>query len=483
VTQRLQQSSLRDIPATVAKPRYDRGSVSTGIVHLGPGAFHRAHQAWFVEKLLSRDPRWGVCGVSLRSREVRDALVEQDCLYTLVIQDQPIAHEVLGAIGELLVAPEDPQAVFRRLCAPTTHIVSITVTEKGYCLAADGSLDLSHADIQRDLRSPRSPASVVGFLTEALRRRREERLEPFAAISCDNLEDNGRKLANATVRFAREIDTGLASWIEDEVFFPGTMVDSITPATTPELARSVEQVLGVQDRWPVQREAFVQWVLERGFRGSTPDWESVGVTLTNNVGGYEQAKLRLVNAAHSTLAYAGLLAGYSTVAAAMGDAGLRATVATLMRDDILPTLKPPAGLDLNAYVRAILERFRNPNMHHALAQIAMDGSQKLPIRILMTVRDALAAGRPIDRLCLPLAAWMRFVRRAALRGEALNDPLAARLLDIGRACTDHGSKDVPRFLSLENTFPADLREQARFVQPLIRVYDQYDMRSSQDNAS
>lgn len=468
---RLQDSSLREVPATVAKPRYARGGVSTGIVHLGPGAFHRAHQAWFVEKLLERDPRWGICGVSLRSRDVRDALAEQDCLYTLVVRDEQISHEVIGAIREVLVAPEDREAVFQRLCAPTTHIVSITVTEKGYCLAGDGSLDLSHADIQRDLRSPRAPASVVGFLTEALRRRREARLAPFTVISCDNLEDNGRKLAHATARFAREVDAGLASWIEGEVFFPRTMVDSITPATTPALKNSVEQVLGVEDRWPVQREAFVQWVLERGTRCEAPDWESVGVTLTSNVGGYEQAKLRLVNGAHSTLAYAGLLAGYSTVAAAMADAGLYSTVEALMREDILPTLKPPTGLDLNAYVSAILARFRNPNMHHALIQIAMDGSQKLPIRILATVRDALAAGRPIDRLCLPLAAWMRFVRRAALRGEALNDPLAARLLDIGRACTGPGAQDVPRFLSLESVFPADLREHSRFVQSLTRAYD------------
>lgn len=453
------------------KPRYARDGISTGIVHLGPGAFHRAHQAWFVDELLERDPRWGICGVSLRHDDVRNALAEQDNLYTLVIRDEQISHQVIGALRELLVAPESPGAVLQRLCAPATHVVTITVTEKGYCLAGDGSLDLSHPDIQRDLRNTRAPASVVGFLVEALRQRRERNLPPFTVVSCDNLAENGRKLAKATARFAREIDSALASWIEDTVSFPLTMVDSITPATTPELERSVERALGVRDRWPVQREAFVQWVIERGARGEMPDWQSVGVTLTADVGAYERAKLRLLNAAHSTLAYAGSLAGYRTVGEAMGDVRLCETIETLMVEEVLPTLKPPADLNLRAYVRAILKRFRNPNMQHSLAQIAMDGSQKLPIRILSTVRDALATGRAIDRLCVPLAAWMRFVRRAALRGEALNDPLAPMLLEIGRACSGQGIADVPRFLALEAIFAPDLRAEPRFTRPLVRAYD------------
>jgi fructuronate reductase len=307
-------------------------------------------------------------------------------------------------------------------------------------------------------------------------------LAPFAAISCDNLMENGRKLAHAVSQFAREIDVGLAAWIEDEVFFPCTMVDSITPATTAALEQSVEQALGVRDSWPVQREAFVQWVLERGFRGTTPDWESAGATLTSDVSAYERAKLRLLNGAHSTLAYAGSLAGYRTVAEAMRDDSLRETVQALMTEDILPTLKPPADLDVRAYIRAILQRFRNPGMEHALAQIAMDGSQKLPIRILGTVRDALASGRAIERLCLPLTAWMRFVRRSALRGEPLNDPLASRLAEIGRACTGNGIADVPRFLTLETMFSPDLRTDPRFSRSLIKAYDQYDMRSSEDNS-
>jgi fructuronate reductase len=470
----LSEHSLGSLPGSVATPEYDRHSLSTGIVHLGPGAFHRAHQAWYIESLLARDPRWGICAVSLRSPDVRNALAEQDNLYTIAIRDETISYEVVGAIRELLVAPENPEAVLQRLCAPSTHIVTITVTEKGYCLAGDGSLDVTHPDIRRDLQNPRAPGSVVGLLSEALRRRRTWGLAPFAVISCDNLVDNGAKLARATAQFARTADPALASWIESEVFFPRTMVDSITPATTDTLRASVTQALGVEDRWPVQREAFVQWVIEEGFRGDMPDWQDAGITLTNDVAGYDRAKLRLLNGAHSTLAYTGSLAGFRTVAETMSDASLREVVETLMTQDILPSLKAPRGLDLPDYVRAILARFRNPSMHHELAQIAWDGSQKLPFRILGTVRDALAAGRPVDRLCLPLAAWMRFIRRAARRGDKVNDPLAPKLIEIGNACTGRGSSDVPLFLALDTVFPPDLRNEPRFTRPLTQVYDGED---------
>jgi fructuronate reductase len=469
----LSQAALANLPREILRPAYDRNAIDMGVVHFGPGAFHRAHQAWFFERLLGHDRRWGISAVSLRSTDVRDALAPQDHLYTIAIRDEAISYQVIGAIRELLVAPENPEAVLARLTAPTTRLVTLTVTEKGYCLAADGSLDLAHPDIQRDLKNPHAPASVVGFLTEGLRRRRDSNLPPFTVISCDNLVDNGARLARATAQFARSTnDGGLASWIEGEVRFPRTMVDSITPATTDALKASVAIALGVRDHWPVQREAFVQWVIEDVFRHEVPDWQRAGITLTTDVAGYDRAKLRLLNGAHSTLAYVGSLAGYITVADAMKDDELSTFVQTLMLEDIVPTLTPPWGFDLRAYVAAILKRFRNPNMHHELAQIAWDGSQKLPFRILGTIRDALAAGRRIDRLCVPLAAWMQFVRQAALRGERVKDPLAAQLFDIGRACEGRGATDTQRFLTLESVFPAELRADPRFTQALAKAYDE-----------
>jgi fructuronate reductase len=468
----LNEAARARLPASVMQPGYDRSAIDVGVVHFGPGAFHRAHQAWFFESLLAHDPRWGICAVSLRSPDVRDALEPQDGLYTIAIRDEAISYQVIGAIREVLVAPENPESVLARLCAPSTHLVTLTVTEKGYCLGADGSLDLTHPDIVRDLQNPRAPASVAGFLAESLRRRRDAGVPPFTVISCDNLVDNGARLARATARFAEALnDRTLARWIEREVSFPRTMVDSITPATTEVLKDSVASALGVRDRWPVQREAFVQWVIEDGFRHQSPDWQRAGVTLTNDVAGYDRAKLRLLNGAHSTLAYVGSLKGYVTVAEAMKDDELRTFVQALMTEDVVPTLAAPRGLDLAAYIGSILKRFRNPNMQHELAQIAWDGSQKLPFRVLGTIRDALAASRSIDRLCVPIAAWMQFVRRAALRGERVKDPLAASLFDIGRACEGRGASDVPRFLALESVFPPDLRTNPVLARTLTSAYD------------
>jgi fructuronate reductase len=290
-------------------------------------------------------------------------------------------------------------------------------------------------------------------------------------ISCDNLVDNGTRLGRAVQQLAEARDPSLARWIEEAVAFPRTMVDSITPATTDDLRERVAEVLGMTDRWPVQREGFVQWVIENRTAGETPDWESAGVIVTDDVGAYDRAKLRLLNGAHSSLAYLGLLAGHETVAGAMQDVDLAAFVGTMMKRDILPTIKAPRGLDLNEYIQAILQRFRNPAIRHALAQIAWDGSQKLPFRLLGTIQDNLEAGRPIDRLCVPIAAWMHFVRRKAADGEQVVDPLARRLFEIGTSCQNRAAADLPLFLGLEQVFPAALVTNDIFTSGLTRAYD------------
>jgi fructuronate reductase len=467
----LSQANLGRVPREVKRPGYDRRSVDIGIVHFGPGAFHRVHQAWFVDKLLASDPRWGICAVSLRSTDVRDALVPQDGLYTLATLDESTSYRVIGALKQTLVAPEDPESVLEQLSAPTTRVVTMTVTEKGYCLGADGNLDMTHGDIRRDLRSPHSPTSLIGYLVEALRRRRASGVGPLTIISCDNLVDNGTRLGRAVQQLAEADDRNLARWIEERVAFPRTMVDSITPATTDDLRERVTEVLRVTDRWPVQREGFVQWVIEDRSAGNTPDWESVGVIVTDDVAAYDRAKLRLLNGAHSSLAYLGLLAGHETVAGAMEDADLAAFIGTMMKRDILPTLEAPRGLDLDAYIQAILKRFRNPAIRHALAQIAWDGSQKLPFRLLGTIHDNLKAGRPIDRLCVPVAAWMHFVRRKAGDGEQVVDPLAKRLFDIGKSCQNRASADLPMFLALEQVFAPSLAGNEIFTSGLARAYD------------
>jgi len=467
----LSQANLARVAREVKRPAYDRKAIDIGIVHFGPGAFHRVHQAWFVDKLLASDPRWGICEVSLRSTDVRDALVPQDGLYTLASLDETTSYRIIGALKQTLVAPENPHSVLEQLSAPRTRVVTMTVTEKGYCLGPDGNLDLSHADIRRDLQTPHAPASLIGYLVEALRRRRSGGAGPLTIVSCDNLVDNGTRLGRAVQQLAQVSDPDLARWIEDKAAFPRTMVDSITPATTEDLRARVAEVLGMTDRWPVQREGFVQWVIEDRSAGDIPDWESAGVIVTDDVGAYDRAKLRLLNGAHSSLAYLGLLAGHETVAGAMQDVDLAAFVATMMKRDILPTLAAPRGLDLDSYLQAILKRFRNPAIRHALAQIAWDGSQKLPFRLLGTIRDNLPAGRPIDRLCVPIAAWMHFVRRKALDGVQVVDPLARPLFEIGSGCQNRASTDLPLFLALEQVFPPALASNELFTSALARAYD------------
>lgn len=452
--------STATLPAPLA---YDRRATTIGVVHFGPGAFFRAHQAAYFDDLLARDPRWAICAVALKSTGVRDALTPQDGLYTLVELGETTRLRALGAIRELLVAGEDAARVAARLASPDTRLVTLTVTEKGYCLAADGVLDLDHADIRHDLAGPDHPVSVIGWLVEGLASRRAAGLTPFVTLSCDNLPANGRKLKAAVVRLASARDPDLARWIEAEARFPCSMVDSITPAADDALRARVLAETGLEDAWPIQRETFTQWVIEDDLGPDAPDLASVGATLTDDVAGWEQAKLRLLNGAHSTLAWVGLLRGHETVRDAMQDPGLAGFVRSMMLEDIAPTLRAPAGLDVPAYVEALLARFRNPAIAHRLAQIAWDGSQKLPIRILATLADRRAAGASVDRLAVPVAAWMRFVISRTLAGEPITDPIADRLRSAARACENDAADPSP-FLALESVFPPALA-----VDPVVRA--------------
>lgn len=451
-------------------PAYDRNSVTIGIVHFGPGAFHRVHQACYIDDVLSRDSRWGICEVSLHSTGVRDALDPQAGLYTIAILDEQSSFRVIGSVKEVLVAPESPSAVLDRMINPATRIVSATITEKGYCLSKEGGLDFTHPDIAHDLKNPTAPRTFVGFLARALRMRHDLGHGAFNVISCDNLADNGHRLRRAVLDFVRSIDASLVAWVESEVPFPCTMVDSITPATDDALRARVKEALGVEDRWPVQREFFCQWVIENKLRGPVPDWASVGATVTDDVAGFERAKLRLLNGAHSTLAYVGTLAGYETVSGAMSDAALATFVRRMMVEDIRSGLAAPAGLDLDQYIDAVLRRFRNPTIRHLLSQIAWDGSQKLPFRILPTVAENLAAGRSVARLCMPLAAWFHFIRRQVKHQRQIVDPLAEQLAALATECNGDPAHDVATFLSLEKVFNAELAATPAFRAALEAAY-------------
>lgn len=466
---RLSRAALPSLPAEVRRPAYDLDAARVGVVHLGPGAFHRAHQACYLDDLLETDPRWGVSAVSLRSPGVRDALQPQDGLFTVAELEAETRLRVVGAVRELLVAPEQPQAVLARLASPEVRLVTLTITEKGYCLTPDGALDLDHPDVRADLSGAAAPSSAPGWLVAGLRRRREAGAGGLTLLSCDNLQDNGARLRRAVLGFAERTDPDLARWVEAEVRFPSSMVDSITPATDDALRARVADALGVDDAWPVQREAFRQWVVEDDLDPDAPDLAAVGVQLTADVAAWERGKLRLLNGAHSTLAYAGLLRGRETVADAMADHELAAVVERMMREDVIPTLAPTPGLDMQAYASDVLARFRNPAIRHLLSQIAWDGSQKLPFRVLGTVADALAAGRPVDRLALPIAAWMRFVVDRSREGVPLVDSLAEPLAALGRRATG-GADDVDLFLAEARVFPAELAAADAFRQAVRAAY-------------
>ena len=445
----------------MARPGYDRAAAPVGVVHFGPGAFFRAHVASYLERALEAGAPLAVCAASLRSGAVERALTPQDGLYTLVELDREPRMRVVGAVREIVSAEGGgADRLRRRLLDPAVRLVTLTVTEKGYTLRADGELDLDHPDVRHDLAHPEAvPRSVTAWIADALAARRAAGAAPFVTLSCDNLADNGVKLGRAVAAFSRARGAEAPA----EACFPRTMVDSITPATDDVLRARVRRALGgVEDAWPVQREPFTQWVIEDALGEATGLREALaaaGATVTADVAPFARAKLRLLNGAHSTLAYVGLLAGRETVADAMAEPRLAAFVERLMRGPIAATLPSAANLDVPAYIGAVLARFRNPAVRHELEQIAWDGSQKLPVRLLATAADALAAAASVETLAVPVAAWMRFVRLRVIRGEPLIDPLAAPLAaEVG----DDGPAEAERFLALEAVFPPAMAGDARF---------------------
>lgn len=406
MTKRLGEAALATLPPGVARPRYDRAALQPGIVHLGLGAFMRAHLAVATEAALhaSSDLGWGITGVSLRSPDTRDALAPQDGLYTLAVRDGSGQRlQVLGCVTRCLVGQEAPQAVLDAIAHPSTRIVSLTVTEKGY--------------------RPDSP--TLGTLRQGLAQRQARGLGGLTLLSLDNLPANGRVLRERLLAQA----ASLAPWIDAHCRFPCSMVDRIVPRSTAADRAQVAAALGCHDAWPVVAEPFFDWVVEDQFAAGRPAWEHAGVRFVTDAAPWEALKLRLVNGSHSAIAYLGAMAGWATVDMALAQPALRRFVDTMMRDEIAPTLPALPGLDTAAYRASLLQRFANPALAHRTQQIAMDGTQKLPQRWLATVRDRLAAGQPIAQLGLALAAWLHYLRGSdeAGRPHAIDDPLAAEL--------------------------------------------------------
>ncbi|RNF34122.1 mannitol dehydrogenase family protein [Paracoccus methylarcula] len=448
---------------------YREASASpAGIVHLGLGAFFRAHGAIYIAEAMAKSGGdWGITGVSLQSPGTRDRLRPQGWAYTaLELGPEGEKPQVVSVLREVLVAPEDRQAVLDAMAAPQVKIVSLTVTEKGYCHEpSTGRLNREHPDIRHDLAEP-LPKTAPGFLVRGLQARRAAGLRPFTVLCCDNLPENGHVVRGVVLELARLIDPALADWIEAEGAFPSTMVDRIVPATSPTDLNRLEALTGARDEAPVMHEPFRQWVVEDRFvDDARPDLASVGVQMVEDVTPFEHMKLRMLNGTHSSLAYLGYLAGYETIADTVADPDFSAFVRGLWQGEIIPALTPPPGVDLAAYADALHERYANPAIRHRTWQIAMDGSQKLPQRILGTIAEARAAGRAVPGLTLAVAAWMRYVSGRDEAGQVIEvkDPLAPRLAELWQ---EEPARTVQGFLALAEVFPPVLREDAGFADDL-----------------
>jgi len=452
--------ALAGLPPDVQRPRYDPKAVGVGIVHLGLGAFHRAHQAVYADDVLARDPRWGICGVSMKTPRAIEPLAAQDGLYTLLLKEPAGTQaRVIGAVRETVFAPADPAALVRRMADPRVHVITLTVTEKGYCHdPASGALNESHPDIVHDLAMPDAPESAIGILVAGLAARRAANGGKLAFLCCDNLPHNGRMVHGLVHAFAQRRDASLARWIEDNVTFPSTMVDRIVPATTDADIAEAQRRLGVHDAAPVTAEPFAQWVIEDRIDATRPRWEDAGAQFVRDVAPFELMKLRLLNGSHSTLAYLGFLMGHEFVWQASRDPLIETLIERQMKEEIVPTLQRPAGMDLHAYCAQLLERFGNAALPHKTRQIAMDGSQKLPQRLLGPVRDRLAAGAPLAHLPLAIAGWIRYASGSDEHGGRIDvqDPLAETFRAIVLEANGDPGPIADGFLDLASVFGADL---------------------------
>ena len=462
---RLSRTTLADLEG-VPVPAYDRGAVTVGIVHIGVGGFHRAHQAMYVDRLLAAGAtRWGICGVGTQplDRRMGEVLRAQDHLYTLVEKhpDGRLEPRVVGSLVDYLYAPDDPEAVVERLAAPDTHVVSLTITKGGYQVdPLTGIFAASEPAVLLDACGDGPPRTVFGLVTAALERRRSRGTAPFTVLSCDNVQRNGDVAREAFSGFATLRDPELGAWVRRAVSFPCSMVDRITPATTEDDRALLASTFGIEDGWPVVCEPYVQWVLEDSFGDGRPPWEDVGVHLVADVHAYEQMKLRLLNAGHQAIGYLGYLAGHRYTDEACADPLLAALLETYLAE-AAPTLAQVPGVDVERYRRTLLERFRNPYVRDPLSRLCSEGTDRIPTFLLPVVRDLLATGRDISRSALVVAAWAHFAEGADEQGRPI--AVVDRRLETVLAAAGRLRQDPSAFLVETGVF-AELATEPRFVE-------------------
>jgi fructuronate reductase len=470
---RLSLSRLASLSPSIKQFSYDRKTLKPGIVHLGIGAFHRAHQAAYTEQVLnSEGGEWGIIGVSLRSPDVNQQMMPQDNLYTLIERHgESTQTSIIGAVIKTLVAPAEPAAVIEAMSLESVAVISLTVTEKGYCHhPSTGELNFSHPDIEHDLVHLDKPKSAIGFIVASLAQRKERNFPAPTIMSCDNLPNNGQLLRHMVLAFAERHSPSLYQWISECVAFPSTMVDRIVPATTQEERDMLARTFGYDDHALVVGEQFSQWVIEDWFSNRRPAWENHGAIFTSDVHAFETMKLRLLNGAHSIMAYTGYLSGLHYINDVMEQPAFVNMIKQYMSQEAGPLVDVPAPFSLSEYQQQLLMRFENPSLKHRTWQIAMDGSQKLPQRLLGTLATHLKANGPIETVTLGIAAWIRYVSATDETGQPIDvkDPHAQTLRELYQRNASSERELARAFLSFETVFGTDLQHNERAIDAIAQ---------------
>ncbi len=453
----LNQGNLNLLSSKVATPSYDRNKVTTSIVHIGIGNFHRSHEAYYTNELMERTGVLdaGICGVGLldHDRKIVNILNKQDGLYTLMIKqlDGSLSPKVIGSIVECMLAPDNPMAVIEKIASPEIKIVSLTITEGGYNLNdANGNFDFNNRKIQEDLKNPLSPQTVFGYLTQALKLRKSRGLSGCTIQSCDNIQGNGDVAKKALLSFVEKAEPELLSWVDENVSFPNAMVDRITPVTVDADIAKLEEKFHVKDQWPVVCEPFIQWVIEDDFVAGRPAWEKVGAQFVENVVPYENMKLRLLNAGHSVLGMLGALHGYETIDQAARDEDFCFFLRAFMDQEASPTLGDLGGIDLEKYKNSLIERFQNVYIKDLISRICLESSAKIPIFLLSTVRGQLKGQAQITRAAFVVAAWCKYIEGVDEKGNSypIVDAMSNELV---RAAAESHESPIS-FLEIESIF-------------------------------
>ncbi len=465
---KLNKQNLEIIAQSAHVPSYDRSQVKCGIMHMSIGSFHRSHQAVYVDDVLSQGHNeWGICAVGLmpQDKENIEKLKQQDTLYTVLERNADAdTARVIGSITEILHAPSSPQKVLERLKDKAIKILSLTITEKGYCYDSDKNLDQENKLIQEDLKNLNQPKTALGYIVSGLKNRKDSGAEPFTIMSCDNLPGNGHLTQKLVLQFASLIDAELADWIEQKVSFPNSMVDRITPVTTDDIVETLKAKFQIEDQWPVVCEDYMQWILEDSFCSGRPPFEKAGVQIVADVDPYEKMKVRLLNGSHSALSYLSYLMGYREVDKAMADPLMKNFVRAYMDNDITPTLPEVPGIDLDAYKDKLIERFSNPAISDQIQRLAEDGSQKIPNAILPCITYQLEKNGSYKFAILALAGWFQYLTAIDedLKPIEIKDPMSDKLISNAKLSTDSPT----RLLGIEEIFGTNLPLNDNFVQSL-----------------